>query len=59
LKLPNGKVFEVKAKDLSKANKYVKTIKLNGQLVTQPTISYDDIKNGGLLEFEMTNKKQE
>ncbi|MDR0845839.1 MAG: glycoside hydrolase family 92 protein [Tannerella sp.] len=44
---------------MSKANKYVKTIKLNGQLVTQPTISYEDIKNGGLLEFEMTNKKQE
>ncbi|GHT24303.1 alpha-1 2-mannosidase [Bacteroidia bacterium] len=56
LTLPNGKTFEVKATGLSKANKYVKSVKLNGQPVTTPTIRYDDIRNGGLLEFEMTDK---
>jgi predicted alpha-1,2-mannosidase len=56
LKLPNDKTFTVKANHLSQANKYVQAIRLNGQPVTGNTLKYDDIKNGGLLEFDMTDK---
>ncbi|MDR2763853.1 MAG: GH92 family glycosyl hydrolase [Tannerella sp.] len=56
LELPNGNLFTVKANNLSQANKYVQAIRLNGQPVTEKTIQYDDIKNGGLLEFDMTDK---
>jgi predicted alpha-1,2-mannosidase len=57
LTLPGGKQFTVKANNLSEANKYVQAIRLNGQPVEAKTLKYDDIRNGGLLEFDMTDKK--
>ena len=56
--LANGKTFKVVAKKLSKENKYVKSVKLNGKLYTKKTISHSDIVNGGTLEFRMTNTPQ-
>jgi putative alpha-1,2-mannosidase len=56
LELPGGKMFTVRANNLSPANKYVQAIRLNGQPVAGKTVKYDDIKNGGLLEFDMTDK---
>ena len=53
LNLPNGKRFEMKANGLSKENKYVKAIRLNKQPLNGFIISYDQIRNGGLLEFDM------
>jgi putative alpha-1,2-mannosidase len=58
LHLPNGKLFEMKAARLSKENKYVKSIRLNGKLLTGFVITYNEIKDGGLLEFEMTDKNK-
>jgi len=55
LNLPNGKTFSIKANNLSAANKYVKAIRLNGESVAYTSIKYDDIKNGGTLEFDMTD----
>jgi predicted alpha-1,2-mannosidase len=55
--LPNGKIFEMKALNLSDTNKYVLSVKVNGKPLKSFTISYDEIKNGGILEFEMTNDK--
>ncbi len=54
LGLPNGKIFEMKANNLSDANKYIQSVKLNGELLKSFKITYDEIKNGGKLEFEMT-----
>jgi predicted alpha-1,2-mannosidase len=56
LELPGGAIFTVKANQLSKANKYVRSIQLNGHPVEAKTIRYEDIRNGGLLEFEMTDR---
>jgi predicted alpha-1,2-mannosidase len=56
LHLPNGKLFEMKAHQLSKENKYVKAIRLNGKPLSGFVITYDEIRNGGLLEFEMTHQ---
>ena len=56
LSLPEGKTFTVEAKGLSKANKYVKSIELNGKPVTGLTISHKDVMNGGNLVFTMTDQ---
>jgi len=52
LKLANGKTFTVTA-NLSKENKYVKSVTLNGRPVTGWKIRHADIMNGGKLVFEM------
>jgi predicted alpha-1,2-mannosidase len=51
IRLENGKEFKVKAINNSLQNKYVKEVKLNGEVLTTPFISHQDIMNGGLLEF--------
>ncbi len=54
LGLPNGKTFTVTAKNLSKANKYVKAVTLNGQPWTGFVLKRADVLAGGELVFEMT-----
>ncbi|MEL7148392.1 MAG: GH92 family glycosyl hydrolase, partial [Bacteroidota bacterium] len=51
-----GKVFSIKAVDQSAENIYVKAVKLNGQTLEAPTITHDQIMNGGELVFYMTNR---
>ena len=51
-------MFKVLAKGLSKENKYVKSVKLNGKPVTDGKIRHADILRGGTLEFEMTREKE-
>jgi len=57
LHLPNGKVFTMKALNLSDSCKYVRSVKLNGKPLGTFKITYDEIKSGGELEFEMSNDK--
>ena len=54
--LPSGKSFTVIAENLSEKNKYVNSVKLNNTEITDFTITYDQIMNGGTLVFEMTDK---
>ena len=49
----NGKTFTVIARNLSKENKYVKSVTLNGVPLKGFTIRHEDILNGGELVFEM------
>jgi putative alpha-1,2-mannosidase len=44
----------IKAKNNSRANKYVATVKLNGKTLDKMFINHQDIIDGGVLEFEMT-----
>ena len=55
LHLDNGKQFTVKAKNLSPQNCYVKSVKLNGQPLAYSYITFDEIYEGGELEFTMTS----
>ena len=57
LRLADGKTFTVTAKGLSKANKYVKSVTLNGRPVTDWKIRHADIARGGELVFEMTAER--
>jgi putative alpha-1,2-mannosidase len=53
LNLTNGKKFVVEAKNLSKENKYVHSVTLNGKSVLGFKISHADIMQGGQLVFRM------
>lgn len=53
IKLNNGKSFKIIAHNNCKENKYIQAIKLNGKEYSNFYINYNDIMNGGTLEFEM------
>lgn len=58
LSLPGGKSFTVRAEGLSKENKYVKSIYLNGKRYKKNFINHSDIVRGGELKFVMTDKAE-
>lgn len=51
--LPEGKTFEVVAPAVSRENKYIRSVRLNGKPYTRSYVTYEDIMKGGTLEFEM------
>ena len=53
INLPEGKTFTVEAQAASKDNKYIQSVRLNGEPYTKSYISYEDIMKGGTLSFEM------
>lgn len=55
IKVPGG-TFKIVVKNNSPANKYVKSMKLNGELLTEPFFSHSDLMKGGTLEIEMSAK---
>ena len=50
-----GGIFNILVKNNSAVNKYVKEVKLNGQVLETPFISHSDIVKGGHLEFIMSD----
>jgi len=61
VKVGEGKYLEIVADKVSDNRRYVKSVKLNGKPYNKAYITYDDIKDGGVLTFEMTsspNKKR-
>ena len=56
LQLDNGATFTVRAPKVSTRNRYVRSVKLNGQKYTKRYITREDILRGGVLEFEMADK---
>ena len=51
--LDNGKQFQVVAKNLDGKHPYVKSVKLNGKPLQRSYITFDEIYNGGTLEFTL------
>ncbi len=56
INLENGKEFRVLAPGVSSVNKYVKSVKLNGERLNRSYITHEQIMQGAVLEFEMTNQ---
>ena len=56
LDLPDDKTFTIIAEHLSKKNKYVKSVSLNGEDINNFRIQHKDIMKGGKLVFMMTDK---
>lgn len=57
--LPEGKTFVIEAPAVSKDNKYIQSVRLNGVSYPKSYITYEDIMKGGTLTFEMGNKPNE
>ena len=57
LNFENGNKFTIIAKNLSRENRFIESVKLNGEPLTRSYIYYDEIINGGELEFTMTDDR--
>lgn len=53
--LSNGKDFVIQVKNNSVENKYIRSMKLNGEDLAEPRFSHFDLMKGGELIFEMEN----
>lgn len=53
--LSSGKDFVIQAKNNSVENKYIRSMKLNGEDLAEPRFSHFDLMKGGELIFEMEN----
>lgn len=54
--LGNGKSFVISAADCSNENKYVQSVKVNGEETDRIWFRHSDIMNGGNLELKMGNR---
>ncbi len=52
----NNKSFSIEAKDFSSENRYQENPQLNAVPLSRPHIFYHEIIQGGILQFQMTNK---
>lgn len=52
----NGKTFTVIASNLTRSNKYIQSVTINGKKLETFYITHKDIMNGGILKFEMGEK---
>ena len=55
ISLPEGEVFTIKTNNNSSNNKYVQSVYMNGKKLVEPFFTHQQILDGGVLEFEMTN----
>lgn len=58
INLENGKTFNIKAENLSRENRYIESVKLNGKKLNRSYIYFDEVHNGGELVFVMTNNRK-
>ena len=56
IKIGNGKYIKIKADNVNDENRYIHSMKLNGKPYNKAYITFDDIKNGAELEFDMRSK---
>ncbi len=56
INLENGKKFTVKSENVSKDNKYIQSVRLNGEDYDKSWFTHEDILNGSTLIFKMGNK---
>jgi len=56
IKLADGKIFSVIAKNVSQRNKYIQSAKLNGRPFDRAWIKHSEIVQGGRLEFIMGDR---
>jgi predicted alpha-1,2-mannosidase len=56
LHLSNGKTFTMTAPELSSENIYVQSVRVNGKVLDNPFLSYNEVKNGETLVFTMGPK---
>jgi len=55
IRLHDGRTLQIIARDNSRDNKYIQSLKLNGKPLPQVWFRHADIVNGGTLELQMSN----
>jgi len=55
VRLPGGKKLKIIARNNSRQNKYIQSIKVNGKVQSRVWIKHSDICNGGVVDLEMGN----
>jgi predicted alpha-1,2-mannosidase len=55
IRLHNGKTFSIVCRNNSPDNKYIQSVKLNGQSQSHVWIKHADVLNGGTLELQLGN----
>ncbi|MDR3118863.1 MAG: GH92 family glycosyl hydrolase [Mediterranea sp.] len=58
INLPANKTFTIIAKNNTPENKYIKSIRLNGQTLQTPFFTHHDLACGGVMEIQMTQAPQ-
>ncbi|WP_297931535.1 GH92 family glycosyl hydrolase [uncultured Alistipes sp.] len=53
VRLGEGAWLEIRAPGVSSKNRYVHGVRLNGRPWTKAYLTYDDLRQGGVLEFDM------
>ena len=56
ISLENGGKIKIIAKNNSRENKYVKSLKINGENHEKLNIPHGKLKSGAVLEFEMSER---
>jgi len=54
--LENGNVFVIEAENNSPENVYIESATLNGKTISRNWITYNEIIQGGVLHFKMSNQ---
>ena len=54
--LPGGRTFTVKADGLSDSARYIKSARLNGNVIDGTSFTHDQLMDGGVLELEMSSR---
>lgn len=57
INLENGGKFTVIAKNLSRENKYIESVRLNGKKLKRSYLYCEEVLEGGKLEFTMTDNR--
>ena len=52
----SGNFLEIKAPTVSDKNRYIRAVRLNGKPVTHAYLTYKELMDGGVLEFDMGSK---
>lgn len=51
--MPGGKEIVIRANNLSKENKYIQAVRINGQEWHSTMFIHEKIKDGAVIEFDM------
>lgn len=56
LQLPEGKSLHIIARNQSPKHVYVRSVTLNGRMLTRPFLTHEELMQGGTLVFEMSTR---
>lgn len=56
VKVADGKYIEIRAPKVSDANRYIRSVTLNGKPYAKAYFTYEDLKDGAVVEFDMASK---